>query len=420
MRQLLLEFEREIERFLDQRERILLVVDAGPAEHIALMTLVDGLEQRREHDVFWSIPANFESEVQFARDIVEFVHLRAQSLAVHWEQEESEPMPPFPASSELAALPPIACVQRVLTFARSLIRELEGRVMVVVFAPAVVGEARAFAAFVTELLRHEVRLPWCHHMRFVVRDVRGQAVLSALAQPLPRCTVTRPDLGPEALANALETEVNDPQLSLPMRMQSLLLLAALDTSHGRVEASIEKYQLLLRYHHGLGDKSMIALCLNGIGEACARAGDFASAKKYLEGALTPALESKAIPVVFNATFNLAHLHTQHRRYEEARAYHRALDALAGAASNVALRLYALENLGVCERHLGRVGEAVEYWKQAITLAEGIQAAQPQIACLEHLRAVFVDAQMEDRARGIDLIVARLRASEQAGRAVVEV
>jgi tetratricopeptide (TPR) repeat protein len=152
-------------------------------------------------------------------------------------------------------------------------------------------------------------------MRFVVREDPASPTLSASRQARVRARWYAPDLSDVALERALEAEVDDAAQPIEQRMQSLLILAGMDSAHRRSEQALEKYNLLANYHCELGNLPSLALALNGMGEACAIAERPVEAREHFERALTPALEAEDLPSLTNITFNLARLHQGQREWK---------------------------------------------------------------------------------------------------------
>jgi tetratricopeptide (TPR) repeat protein len=414
VRQLFRGFEAELLRFAQQRDELVLVVAAGPAEYVALLKLVEGLDERCPGDLVWSFPVPFESPPQYARDVVALHQARIDGARASWD-EGLPPLPEPPAQLHHEQASPVERVRAALVHARALMFARSDSQLLVGLLPDHAHDAEAYARFVRELLSHDVWQPWCHHMRFIVRDDVAAPALGRVLGSLPRARAFAPDLGPAAIAQSLEDEANDPSEPLPARMQSVLLLAGLDTAHGRIDDAFAKYELLLKYHRGLGNGPMVALCLNGLGEVFARAGSFEHAREFFARALRPAIATKTVPVFVNATLNLANLHREHARYAEAAEYYAAAVAIADAGANVALKLLALEQLGYCAYKRREHGAATAFWKQAIKLAQGIEALDQHLGLLLRLQAMFREVGMHDYADGIAPMIQKVE--QQGGKRV---
>lgn len=408
MRRLLERYEQRVDAFVDQSERAALIVAAGPGEQIALLKIVEGIDAKRP-DLVFVFPGDFENVAGYVESLIALHEARLTMLSA---QAEAEGLPPFPGIPPEVRDPRVSPIDRarfLFMHQRSMIGELDGRVLVVALLPSRIADPAEWARFLAELVHHQLPLPWCHHMRFVVREDAARAVLHEHRASLPHLDFYRPDLGQAAVEKALEDSANDESLPLEERLQSLLILAGADTSYKRIPEAVEKYQLLARYHRAKGDKPMYALCLNGIGEACMRGGNLDLAKRYFEWALTPAIEAMAAQVMVNASLNLAYLHRTREQYVDAYAYYEAVSDLAKALRNPALKIQALEQGGFCMHKLGRHQRAWELWTEAVTLAAGIEAHDHELGCLERIRALYAELGMRDRQREVEDEMRRLEA-----------
>jgi tetratricopeptide (TPR) repeat protein len=183
-------------------------------------------------------------------------------------------------------------------------------------------------------------------------------------------------------------------------MQALLLSAAMDYAHARLPAAAEKYALLSRYHAALGPPVMLALAHNGIGEVLARAGKPGEAQQQFERALTPAVESKSVPVLTNVTLNLANLHRQQGRWQDAHEHYQAVSGLAKLQVNPPLQLRCLEQMGFCKYKLRDTKAAWEHWHAGVELARGVGAREDLLDCLQRLRSLYKELGMSSRVREV--------------------
>jgi tetratricopeptide (TPR) repeat protein len=298
-------------------------------------------------------------------------------------------------------------VRALCTFARGLIRDLDNIRLVVALVPHAISDSAAHADFVHTLLEHEVPAPWCHHMRFIVREDAANPALSSAEPRRARSGWYAPDLSHANVEKALEDEANAQALPVAARMQALMLLAGMDTAHQRVDAALEKYALLADFHLGMRDLPMLALALCGMGEACSRAERHVEAQEHFERALTPALQAQDLASLTNITFNLARLHQGRSAWNEACQYYAALSTLARAALNASLQLICHEQHGVCLRKLGSHEPALEQWQAGVTLARGADMPDQELGLLRKMHEVLHElgrsTQQRELAQRIELL-----------------
>jgi tetratricopeptide (TPR) repeat protein len=388
MRKLFEDLRARLEAFVAQRDDLLLVVRAGASEQIALLKTLEGLEQGAGADVYLLFSEQFTEQQPYVSAIVGAFAVRHQALIATLAQAGAAVPPAMPDTLLDTTQDPATRLRALLVFARGLIPELDGVRLVVALMPHAIADSRSFAGLVDALLEHTLPAPWCHHMRFIVREDPASPALMPSDAGRARTLWYAPDLGQTSVETALEAEANDATLSLPERMQALLILAGMDTAHQRVEQALEKYALLANYHSGMGDLPMLALAANGMGEACAQADRHDQARQHFERALTPALEAQDLPSLINITFNLARLHMGRCDWNEAIAYYIALSTLAHAALNASLQLICHEQHGACLHKLGLHEPALAQWQAGVTLAKGVAMPNQELSCLRRMHELL--------------------------------
>jgi hypothetical protein len=408
MRKLFVQMQARVEAFLGQRHALLLVVRAGPAEFLPLVSTLNGIEQGDSADAFWLFMEPFENATQYAKVVVESFRVRYLVLAPELQKAGFAVPSELPAEIVDARRPAVDRVRDLLVFARSLIDDLESSHLVVGLLPTKIAQPLAFAQFVVALVAHQMPQPWCHHMRILVREEPPDCPLSQHAQAAASAEFYAPDMGQEAVQKSLDDEVNDASLPLPQRMQSLLLSAGMDLAHQRFQGAGEKYSLLAKYHGALGPAPLHALSLNGLGEVFDRSGNKKAAQRHYELALVPACQSQDPPSLINITGNLGNLHRVNGNWADAFGYYSALATLAHAVDNTELQLRCFEQMGFCKYKLGDVKGAWEHWNAGVELARKVEAKEHLLDCLERIHGLFKEANLTARRKEIEPEIADLQ------------
>ncbi|HTU63088.1 MAG TPA: hypothetical protein VMF89_31730 [Polyangiales bacterium] len=376
----------------------------GTREYVALCATLDRLEMGGSPHVFLSFSEPFEDPVQYSSVVVAAFERKHRELM----QVLVPPPPELPRSLYDDRVPSVERLRTLFTFTRSLFAQRSDLLLVAALVPREIRDGAAFAKLVDELLQHDMASPWCSKMRFVVRE---DAASSALSRSRERRTFARyycPDLSDDAVVRALENETNDASLPTPQRMQSLMILAGMDSSHRRTDQAIEKYNLLAQYHFSTGNLPLLALALNGQGEACANAGRPEEARAHFERALTPAVQAKDLPTLISITFNLAHLHQARSDWARASEFYASLATLARASLNPALLVQCFEQLGACARGARSHEEALEHWRRGVTLTEGLGMRDQQLGLLRRMRELVADRGRSGELRELDRQIEDLR------------
>jgi tetratricopeptide (TPR) repeat protein len=407
MRKLFEDMRLRLEAFLAQRQALLLVVRAGQAEYLPLVSSLDGIEQDSS-DAFWLFQEPFETPSRYAQAVVESFRARYAVLAPELHKAGFDVPIDLPSEISVLAQKPVDRLRALLIFARSLIDDLESTRLIVGFLPAKISNPTDFAQLVLALAVHDMPQPWCHHMRILVREDAQHAPLSASVRTMTAIEFYAPDLGQGAVQASLEQEAFNPSLPLPQRMQSLLLLAGMDLAYRRFPEAARKYALLAKYHGALGPKPLHAISLNGIGETFDRSGSKMEAKRYYEAALVPAIEAEDPVSLINITGNLANLHRLGTNWIDALGYYEGLSMLAKAVGNDELQLRSLEQIGFCKHKLGDVKGAWEHWNAGVTLAREAASKEHLLDCLERIHGLYKEANLTARGREIEPEIAELR------------
>jgi hypothetical protein len=408
VRKLFEQMRTRVESFLGQRRAILLVVRAGPAEYLPLVSTLDGIEQGDSPDAFWTFMDPFENPAQYVKAVVESFRVRYVVLAPELQKAGFAVPGGLPPEITDARRPAVDRLRDLLLFARSLIDDVETSHLVVGLLPSKIAKPLDFAQLVLALAAHEMPQPWCHHMRIVVREEPPQAPLSEQCQGTPGAEFYAPDMSPKAVEAALEEEAYDPAIPLPQRMQSLLLSAGMDLAYQRFPAANQKYALLAKYHGALGPRPLHALSLNGIGEVFDRSGNKKEAQRYYEQALVPACQAEDPPSLIIVTGNLANLHRLNGNWANAFGYYVGLSTLAHAVDNCELQLRCYEQMGFCKHKMGDFKSAWENWNAGITLARKVESKEHLLDCLERIQGLYKEARQSTRLKEIEPEIAELK------------
>jgi tetratricopeptide (TPR) repeat protein len=408
MRKLFEQMRTRLESFLGQRRTLLLVVSAGPAEYLPLVSTIDGIEQGGSADAFWLFSEAFDNPSQYAKAVVDSFRTRYVMLAAELQKADPSAPADLPAAMLDVRRPPVDRLRELFLFARDLIDDLEATHLVVGLLPEKISAPLPYAQLIQSLAAHETPVPWCHHMRFVVREESQQALLTQHAQAMASTEFYAPNLGPEAVQGSLEDEANDASSPLPQRMQALLLLAGMDLAYLRLPAAMEKYRLLAEYHQALGPQPLHALALNGMGEVWDRSGNAKEAQQHFEMALVPALASQNEAVLINITLNLANLHRNQGRWQLAFDHYDAVSDLAETVCNPMLKLRCLEQMGFCRYKLGDHKGAWAQWNAGVVLARGVESREHLLDCLERIRNMYKELGLAARRQEVEPEVEALK------------
>jgi len=378
MRQLFEQFSATIEGFIEQSEKLALRVRADVRAYIALLKIVETVEQGAAPHLVLSLAHDFHAPDSYAETLIRELKLRHQLLCEKAAAEGEAVPRPLPELVSAAGATSLIALRSLFMHYRSLIPDLTHARLVVALLPSKIAEPAGFDEFVDSLLAHDFPAPWCHHMRFIIRT---EASAEQKGAPAARSTSFTPDLSDAAIEQALEREVDDATRSVPERMQALLLSAGMDVAHHRPDAALEKYRLVAGFHARLGQLPALALALNGMGEAHLRAGRTREAIGHFERALTPSVKAKDLPSLIPVTYNLARVYQDSGELQRAYDYYGALSTLARAALSAVLQLICHTQRGKCLTGLGRRELALREWEAGAELAKGSEMPEQELELL---------------------------------------
>jgi tetratricopeptide (TPR) repeat protein len=392
MRRLLNEISQRLGSFIDQRDDLAMVVCSLETDAPPLLKILEGLEETKASDLFWIFTENFVNPSAFANSVVTAFATKHELMRLAMQREKMTPWPPVPSQVASERTPPAQRLRDLAMFSRELLPIRNGGTVVWVFYPLQITNHSAFATLIEEVLQHDFPFPWCHHLRFLIREDPAARALERLLARSPRIQWYEPDLSMDAVNRSMEAEIVDDTLPVEERLNTLMVMAVTDCAHNRLPQALKKYELLLQYHAPMGNYAMAALALNGMGEVYERSGDLDRANESYEAALIPAShgDNPAIPVFLNVLLNLANLRRAQERWEDAGAYFDMVQQLATINRDPCLKIRSLENRGICEMRQGKRDEACKSWNDGLVMAAQIEDVEVCRNLLKHLHQYYGD------------------------------
>ena len=391
MRRLLKQVSSRLESFVDQRDDVAMILRAPSTDATPLLSILEGIEAERPSDFFWTFTEPFTDAVSYAEAVRQAFAVKHSAVRLAMEKEGMAPWPTLPAIVQSSSTPPARRLRELAAFSRELLPVPNGGVIVWTFFPLEVNDGVAYASLMREVIAHEFPFPWCHHLRFIMRDEPGEPAVSASLERAPRVQRYAPDLSLEALNQSLEEEVADETLPLAERMAVLPVSAGNDLAFGRFPAALEKYALLLQYHGSMNNYALAAVALNGMGQVYERMGDLEKANEAYQAALVPAShgEHPAIPVFLNVVLSLANLRMAQQSWDQAEGYWDAAQQLATVARDGPLKVRALDHRGVCQERQGNLEAAEQSWRAGTVIAAQLEDVDLSASLIERLRGLYV-------------------------------
>lgn len=413
MQRLIEQLRDELERFVGQRDDLILCVRASDEEASVVLKLLRDLEQTQGSDLFLLFGGEFEDATSFAQSIVEGVDEQRVATSAALVDASRAPLPALPPALLEAATPASERLRGVARYTRSLLPDGGGHRVVLAMFPDRVHDRAGWYSLATELAPWNGVEPWMAHTRMVLRDpAPGDGPPPDLSRA-PRTRFARADFSATAIERAVRADISDPSLPLESRMQALVTEASLDHANDRPDAAIEKYRRALGHYQHTNNLTMQAMVMHGLGDVSRRAGRVDVALEWFECATVPAASCGAPVVLAIVTRSLGQLALERRRYADAEGYFDALDTLAGRLLDPENKAYALEWKGVAQHAQRRAQEAIATWEAGRALCRNVGMPAPQRNLLAHLHGAYREAGMAHHARAAAREAADLPWEERA-------
>lgn len=395
--------------FVGQRDDVTLVVRCGDGHSPVLAKALEEVEDAAASEMFWIHTDDFTTAHEYASALVNGFAAKHSAASLAMRQRGMAPWPVFPEHLLEESAPPATRLRELAAFSRELLPFPDEMTSVWCLFPITIADRAAWAALVASIVEHEFPMPWCHHLRFIVRDDEIGTPVGLRLAGWPRVRHYRPDLSDDAIARAMEAEADDESKPLEQRLQTLFMLANVDYANQRFSAALEKYALLLRYYAGVRDPTMTALVVNGMGEVHARMGNHDLASRCFETAWEPASQAPGppVPVLLNIVLNLANLRMEQQQWAEAEGYYDVAQQFATLQRAPTTKVDCIENLGVCQYMQGKVEPALRSWHAGAHVAGELEMFAPRRRLLERLRAHYQQAEDGEHYWDVDRQIAAL-------------
>lgn len=416
MRALFDKISDRLRSFLAQRENAALVVRCRDAEGIAILKILEGIDEESRSELFWTWTGDFQNAREYVSGAVKDFATRHEGVRLAAEVQGVQPAPPrMPPQLLEESLAPAERLRQLLIFSRSLLAAPDDCLAVWVFCPMQISDQLGYASLMYELLAHQYPFPWFHHIRIILKEDTDLPALSHGLQGVPRVDYFAPDLSPEAMDKSLEEEAASEDTPLADRIQAMYISANRDSSFGRFDEALRKHDVVLRYHAAIGNDPMVAMVLNSAGEIHQRLGRDEQAGCCFEAAVEPASrgEHPPIPVLLNTLSNLANLRMRQSRFLEGEVYCDAVEKLATVQRDPQTKLQAIENLGYCQYMSGKTNDAAETWKHGAEIAGRLDHPDMQASMLARLRQCYASTYQAPELLETEAKIAALYASQSS-------
>jgi tetratricopeptide (TPR) repeat protein len=380
MQSIIERFSKQLEHFVEQRNTAVAFVRCRAEDNLVLLSLLDQRDRDPSvSDVFWSFfEEPFETPRQYAASILRGLKTRFDALRDGLAAADLVYWKPFEPAQDGE---PMGQLRSALSFLRDTVRpESEQSRLVVALLPGIVDQPQQFYEFVRSLASYEHPRPWCHHIRFIVREVPEE--------PLPEddewAYRAELNLSQPRIVAALEGEAEDSRLPMLRRIHAAFILGGFDVSAGRLDEALDKLSLVRQYCSISGLDAMEAAASQQIGDVYRMRGDLKGAQREYEASIDSAVRSKDPLVVLRAAQSLGAVKRAEGNWSEAIPYLERARGLGVLCRSPVLLIQCDAHLADCLSRVGREVEAAVVYERAASLAREADNKAAQLWCLRRL------------------------------------
>lgn len=403
MRQLIERVRMRLGQFVAQRDHLALVVSCSDSDAAVVHKMLEGLDEASNSEVFWLVVDEFSDAASFVEACVQSFSTKHTAVRLAMKKKGLPVWPPLPSEiSQAGVLPPLERLKQLVIFSRSLLPVRDGVVVVWGLLPFAIQQLPAYADFMASLWQHEYPFPWCHHVRFILRDQFPNGSLLLRAREAVAVDALEVDLSAKAIREAMEAEAGDDAAPLADRINNVLMLAGMDYAHCHYDRALRQYDLVHRYALGAKNPTLAAVALNGMGEVHRAQGQREWAGDFFQAAVAPAVQAPGppVPILFNVYSNLGQLRLEQERWEEAEVYLQGAADFALLLRDPPQRLHFWNLLGQVQYRQSKTGPALETWFNGAVVAGKLRQEGQQRGFVEQLRKHYEQQHDEPGLREI--------------------
>lgn len=404
--------------FVDQRDNLVLVIDATEHEVPYTLKMLDGIEQVRESDVFLAFAHEASDANAYVDRVMADVRTQVQAVNGIREAESLSPWPELPFECRDLRTAPAERIKAMLRYVRARLPEGEHRV-VLSLLPVVIENAEAYARVVGGLLPRQGLEPWMVGVRIIVRDEREQRFIipHVERERIERVAIYEGlDFSPTGLARALREDAVDADVPEEERMMALVQLVTLDQAHLRLDETIERWGALFNYYKRSENVFMQALCLCSAAEALRQSGRPKEAKVRYQQGLAIAQDLSTLPVALTLLMGVGEVCLELQEWAEAEGYLDLADQVASKTFQASAKCDIMDRHGVALLAVGRTAEARAKWRAAADLSREVGHPTRCESALEHLVGLFERARLPEEAKAHRRELAEVRRARQTATA----
>lgn len=396
-----------LEEFVEQHDYSMLALGCDDRDVPLILKTVDALDQEDRADLVFSLSMPFDSPASWVHHVSAW--FSAQRDVYDARRGDAAPLPPAPARAVDPCEHPHERLHAWLEHLHALLPDATEHHALACLMPVEVRDPDGYARLMA-LLTPDTPRPWMSSVRLLVRDRRHDGPLAATvrARGVPGVLVSEVDFSVEAVTASLEETAGDVARSERERMAAEMQLAMIDYSHQRHGDAMRRYGRLHAWHGAQRQPAMQALCQLGVGDSLRASGDTGRALQRYQAGVAQAVAAESHPVLLNLLLAAGGCCVERAQHADALAYYECAARAASLALNPPARADATVRQGDALLALGRPGDAMVRWREAVDAARTFHCWEPLEEALERQHALLRQARDTARAAAVESDLAAVR------------
>lgn len=400
MRQLVEQLKTELERFIEQRDALWLLVESSDSDAPLVLKLLTDLEQANQTDIFLLFAVEFHTPAQYVAAVVAQLFEQHEQVNQALAEQGHPLLPQLPTSLLDDGMAPADRLREAMCVARELVPDEGGHRLVWVLWPTQVVDAFNYVSLLGQLVAPGSLPAWTRGLRLVLRELPGQPHAWARRFSPLRSRRARSDFSPHAIAQSLADTLEDESLPEMERMQALMMQAAMDQTQGRPQQAIAKYEALLAYYEKTENPTMLAVVMNHLGEVYHRQQQLKEARRWYECALVPAEQSPVPILTLLLARNLGDVAFLEGRFADAAFCYEQWHLISSRLEDTQGMVLALQKLGLAQERRGQHGAAIASYESASELCQTAGVLGLDKEHLEPLKRLYEQRGQLAKARAV--------------------
>ncbi|CAM2005878.1 tetratricopeptide repeat protein [Acanthopleuribacter pedis] len=402
MERVIADFNRDLETFVEQRHKFLMLIPCSDGETVPVLKMLRGIEEADASDVFLS----FADE---CNHIDAYISVCMERLREEWTlantyagENDKDPLPELPPELFDGALPAAERLIRAFDYLRAQLPPNGGHRLVWVMCPTAIGDRGGLINLLNQIVPADKTVqPWMRQVRLIVRDVRYDLTNRRPGLcDYPRVWERPIDLSQKQMVEALDMDAKDPTKSDGERIQALLSLAIMDTGYNRTKDALFKLDYCMGYYQSVDDKPMIALVYNCMGDTYRRQNNWIEARDHYEWGVVTAADCKNNTQLYHSVRSLGDTHFKLKEYGVSEQYYDQTDQMATHLLDPDGKVDAMMWRGLSQEKQEKWQAACASFEGAATLSRNLDMNDKLQTNLGHLKRVYPRAGREDQVDGL--------------------